>query len=134
MESGINNHSTRTKEKTEFNKSTALDNLFWATDRFLDRTPSTLKKIDTYIGDLPEYVSDYLKKYPNVPAILGYGLLSLISVYLSLAVIDALNGIPLLGIFFELTGLAYLIWFGIRYLLFAKERQELKLEISVIFE
>ena len=47
-----------------------------------------------------------------------------------LAVIDALNDIPLLAPTFELVGIAYSAWFVNRYLLQASHRQELAQEIE----
>ncbi len=137
MESRIDNLLSKVQRETKFSDlntsaTQTLDNLVAATDNFLDRVPPTLKKIDTAIGVLIENIPSYLDKYPNLPAILGYGILGLISAYLSVAVLDAINDIPLLGSFFELAGLAYGIWFCIRYLLFASNREELKLKLDAI--
>ena len=40
-------------------------------------------------------------------------------------VIEALDGIPILSIIFELIGVIYLVWFVYRYLLKRSNRQEL---------
>jgi len=139
MESGIDNRSNQVQEQTQLkNLNTSaiafLDNLFWASDRFLDRLPNILKKADTFIEQLPATISDLHQKYPNLPAIIGYGTLSFITVYLSLAILSAIDGIPVLGTMFEWVGLAYGIWFGIRYLLFDRDRQELKLKLQAVTE
>jgi len=53
-----------------------------------------------------------------------------ITVKVVLAVLDALNDIPLLTPTFELVGIAYSVWFVNRYLLKASSRQELAEEIQ----
>ena len=42
-----------------------------------------------------------------------------------LNIIEALDGIPILSIIFELIGVIYLVWFVYRYLLKRSNRQEL---------
>ncbi|HEY9737803.1 MAG TPA: CAAD domain-containing protein, partial [Trichocoleus sp.] len=55
---------------------------------------------------------------------------SIISVKLVLAVLGAINEIPLLSPTFELIGLTYSGWFVYRYLLRASNRQELVEDIN----
>ena len=49
-----------------------------------------------------------------------------------MAVLDALNDIPLVAPTFELIGIGYSVWFVYRYLLKASTRQELTGEISTL--
>ena len=131
MESGADNRLSQVGEQTNLTnlKSLAikaLDNLVSVTEEFLDSAPLLLKKLDTSIGTFPQTISGYLDKYRHLPALLGYGTLGLICAYLSLAVLDALNDIPLLGTVFESIGLVYSVWFFVRYLLFASNRKKSK--------
>ncbi|MEH1819667.1 MAG: CAAD domain-containing protein [Nostoc sp.] len=49
-----------------------------------------------------------------------------------LAVLKAINDIPLVSPFLELIGLGYTIWFAFRYLLKDSTRQELAVEIRLL--
>jgi len=53
-----------------------------------------------------------------------------ISVKLTLALLDALDDIPLLAPTFELIGFGYTAWFIYRYLLRASNREELGKEVG----
>jgi hypothetical protein len=55
-----------------------------------------------------------------------------VTVKVVLAVLDALNDIPLLAPTFELIGIGYSAWFVNRYLLRAERRQELAQEVDTI--
>jgi cytochrome c oxidase assembly factor CtaG len=57
----------------------------------------------------------------------------LVSVYVTLAVLDALDDIPLLAPVLELVGLGYTGWFIWRYLLRASTREELWAELESYF-
>lgn len=51
----------------------------------------------------------------------------------AIAVVDALNDIPLLAPTFQLVGIGYSLWFVGRYLLFALNRQELGQSTQTVF-
>jgi hypothetical protein len=55
---------------------------------------------------------------------------ALTSLKLSLAVLNAINTIPFLGLFLEIIGIAYVSWFICRYLLSAANRQDLALQVK----
>jgi hypothetical protein len=57
---------------------------------------------------------------------------SVVAVKVLLAVLDALNDIPLVAPSFELIGIGYSVWFVYRYLLKASSRQELSSEITTL--
>ncbi|KAJ6812975.1 protein CURVATURE THYLAKOID 1D, chloroplastic-like [Iris pallida] len=61
-----------------------------------------------------------------------YGTGALVALWLSSAVVGALDSIPLIPNVFELVGLAYTIWFSYRYLIFKKNREELFAKIDEI--
>ncbi|MGP1374979.1 MAG: CAAD domain-containing protein [Almyronema sp.] len=82
-------------------------------------------RISVLLADLPEYVTDFFKEYRRPITTIGLIFAALISVKLMLAVLSAINDIPLLSPLFELIGLGYVAWFIYRYLLKASNRQEL---------
>ena len=88
------------------------------------------EKTSEFITDLQNSVGDFFNKYQPLLGSLGWIFLALISVKLMLALLNALNDIPLLSVLLELIGLGYGIWFIYRYLLTAATRQELSGEIQ----
>lgn len=82
-------------------------------------------KISSVLGDLPEYVSDFFKSYQRPLITVGLIFGAIVSAKLVLAMLGAINEIPLLSPTFELIGLGYSVWFIYRYLLRASNRQEL---------
>lgn len=82
-------------------------------------------RIYTFLASLPEYLSDFFGEYKRPLITLGLIFGSIVSVKLTLAVLDAINDIPLLAPTFELIGFGYTAWFIYRYLWRASNRQEL---------
>ncbi|MBD0334655.1 MAG: CAAD domain-containing protein [Cyanobacteria bacterium Co-bin13] len=91
-----------------------------------------LDKVSELLGDLPEYVTDFFKEYQRPIITVGLIFASIISVKLVLAILGAINEIPLLSPTFELIGLTYSGWFVYRYLLRASNRQELVEDINTL--
>jgi hypothetical protein len=85
----------------------------------------TLAKVPDYIG---EFFSD--NKQPLVT--IGLIVAGLITVKFTLAILDAINDIPLLAPILELVGLGYTGWFVYRYLWKASSRQELVTEFDAL--
>jgi len=83
-------------------------------DTFVD----FLAKVPTYVGN---FFSDY--RQPLVTLLLIAS--SIVTIYITLAVLDAIDDIPLLSPILELVGLGYTAWFIYRYLWKAENRQEL---------
>lgn len=92
-----------------------------------DKTYSVLASLPEYLGN---FFSEYRKPLVTVGLIFG----SIVSVKLTLALLSAINDVPLLQPTFELVGLGYSIWFVYRYLLKASNRQELGQEVNKIKE
>ncbi len=82
-------------------------------------------RISEFLADLPEYLTDFFGEYrrPIITVSLVVG--ALIAVKLVLALLDAINDIPLLSPLFELIGMGYATWFIYRYVWKAESRQEL---------
>ncbi|PNW56634.1 UNVERIFIED_CONTAM: hypothetical protein BEN50_07930 [Euhalothece sp. KZN 001] len=81
---------------------------------------------------LPDYVGQFFADYqqPLLTLLLIIG--AIVTVRVTLAVLGAINGIPLLSPVFELVGLGYTAWFVYRYLLRASTRQELASEFNTL--
>ncbi|XP_061353496.1 protein CURVATURE THYLAKOID 1D, chloroplastic [Gastrolobium bilobum] len=63
-----------------------------------------------------------------------YGGGAIVAVWLTAAVIGAIDSIPLFPKLLEVVGLAYTVWFSSRYLLFKKNRDELAAKIEELKE
>ena len=85
-----------------------------------------------YLSKLTDIIGDFL--VANQKPLLNLALLlaAIVSVYLILALIDAINSFPLLAPILELVGLGYSGWFIIRYLLKASTRSELLQEFEAL--
>jgi hypothetical protein len=87
-------------------------------------------QVSEFLSQLPELIGKFWEDYKQPITSLGLIFAAIITVKVVLAVIDALNDIPLLAPTFELIGIAYSAWFINRYLLQAANRQELAQEIE----
>lgn len=90
------------------------------------------RQISTFLAELPEYLGSFFNEY-KLPVI-SFALLvvTVTLLRLMLAVLDAVNDIPLLSPLLELTGIGYTIWFTSRYLLKGSTRQELGAQLNSI--
>ncbi len=92
----------------------------------------TGQKISYFLASLPEYIGRFFQEY-KLPIIsfallvVGVGALRIL-----VAVLDAINDIPLVSPFLELIGIGYTIWFTNRYLLKAETREELAGELRLM--
>jgi len=91
-------------------------------------------KTYSVLASLPEYLGKFFSEYRKPLVTLGLIFGSIVSVKLTLALLGAINDVPLLEPTFELIGLGYTIWFVYRYLLKASNREELGQEVSKIKE
>ncbi len=87
-------------------------------------------KVSGFLSQLPDLIGKFWQDYKQPITSLGLIFAAIITVKVVLAVIDALNDIPLLSPTFELVGIAYSAWFVNRYLLQSSKRQELAQEIE----
>jgi hypothetical protein len=91
-------------------------------------------RISEFLDNLPNYVIYLFGAYKQPLVILGLILGAFVVVKLMLAVVDAINDIPLVSPTLELIGLAYTAWFVYRYLIGATNRQELSEAIKSLKE
>ncbi|WP_008318742.1 CAAD domain-containing protein [Leptolyngbya sp. PCC 6406] len=88
------------------------------------------EKISGVLGNLPDYVTEFFQEYKRPLITVGLIFGAIISVKLLLAILGAVNEIPLLAPTFELVGLAYSGWFVYRFLLRDSNRQELMSNVA----
>lgn len=88
------------------------------------------EKAYAFLATLPDYLGRFFSEYRKPLVTLGLIFGSIVSVKLTLALLSAINDVPLLEPAFELIGLVYTVWFVYRYLLKASSRQELGQEID----
>ncbi|MCT7974977.1 CAAD domain-containing protein [Laspinema olomoucense] len=91
-----------------------------------------LDSVTGILGDLPLYVTSFVSEYQRPIVTVGLFLSALVTVRVILAMVDAVNDIPLLAPFFEFVGIGYSAWFVYRYLLRASNRRELVQDISTL--
>ena len=88
------------------------------------------EQISSFLATLPEYIGTFYNKYKQPLVFAAVFVAAVIAVKVVLAVLDALNDIPLVAPSFELIGIGYSTWFVYRYLLKASTRKELTSEIQ----
>ena len=84
------------------------------------------------LGELPKYFGEFFQAYRRPLLALGLIFGAFIAVKLTLAVLEAINDVPVLAPLFELIGLIYSGWFIYRYLLKASNRSELASEMNAL--
>jgi hypothetical protein len=85
----------------------------------------TTDKISTFLANLPDYLTEFFGEYRRPIITVSFVIASIIAVKLLLAIIGAINDIPLLSPLFELVGMSYTAWFIYRYALKESTRKEL---------
>ncbi|MGF1515348.1 MAG: CAAD domain-containing protein [Elainellaceae cyanobacterium] len=86
----------------------------------------------TFLSELPSYISEFFGQYRRPILTIGLILGTILAIKISLAILDAINDVPLLAPTFELIGISYAIWFVYRYLLKASDRAELSEDFSAL--
>ncbi|PAX57135.1 CAAD domain-containing protein [Brunnivagina elsteri] len=122
-------------DASESNGTAVLDDL--ANDSLPKLPPATetqwqefSDKVAVFLQRLPEYIGGFFNQYKAQITSVALIFAALISVKIVLAILDAIDDIPLIAFFFELVGIAYVVWFISRYLLKVSTRQELVSEIN----
>ncbi|HBB31534.1 MAG TPA: hypothetical protein DDZ80_12570 [Cyanobacteria bacterium UBA8803] len=104
---------------------------FSSTSRSTDQPWQELAQpVFEFLSKLPGIISGFYYEYQQGIIIFGLVVTGFIGVYITLAVLDAINDIPLLAPLFELVGIAYTAWFIARYLWKAESRKELAHEFN----
>ena len=89
-----------------------------------------IEPVVDFLAKLPDDIGTFFEDYKKPLLTLLLFLSGLVTVYITLAVLDAIRDIPLLSPLFELVGLGYAAWFIYRYMLRESTRQELLNELD----
>ena len=95
-----------------------------------DNLPDWAKQSADILAELPTYLGQIYSSNKNAVITLGLFFGVIVGIKLTLAVLSAVNEIPLLAPTFELVGIGYTSWFVYRYLLQASTRKELTDELD----
>ena len=87
-------------------------------------------KISQFLAEIPEDLNKFYSAYKTPLIGLAVFLASFVALRVVLAMLAAVNDIPLVSPVFELIGIGYTGWFVFRYLLKAPTRKELAAEIE----
>lgn len=101
-----------------------------ATSETVDQIKKVAAQFVDSLGELPKYLGEFFSEYRRPLLALGLIFGAFIAVKLTLAILDAINDVPVLAPLFELIGLLYSGWFIYRYLLKASNRSELASEMN----
>ena len=83
------------------------------------------RQILEFLNQLPEYLGSIFNNNKQGLITVALILSAFVTVKVAIALLDAVNDLPLLQPILELIGLFYSIWFSFRYLLKYETRQEL---------
>lgn len=116
----------------DINSSEVITALEPAPQAQLSPTTQSLKKgqwivtqIFVFFTQLFDNLGSFFNTYKQLIIVTALVLGAIVALRIVLAVMDALNDIPLLAPTFQLIGISYSIWFVNRFLLGASKRQEL---------
>jgi ABC-type transport system involved in cytochrome bd biosynthesis fused ATPase/permease subunit len=87
-------------------------------------------QVSEFLAKLPEYLGRFFNQYQQPLITLGLIFSVIVTLKVVLAILGAINGIPLVAPIFELIGIGYTTWFVSRYLIKSSNRQELGQEIK----
>lgn len=89
-----------------------------------------LAPILDFLNKLPDDIASFVSAYQKPLLYIVLFIAALVTIKIILAVLGAVDGIPLLSPLFKLVGLGYTGWFVYRYLLKEDSRQELGQEFQ----
>ena len=91
-----------------------------------------LQPVWDVLGKIPEYTGQFFSENQQPLISIGIIVFGIVSVKILVAVLDAIDDIPLLAPTMQLIGLCYTAWFVWRYLWKASNRQELLSELDAL--
>lgn len=104
----------------EIGSMAPLDN-----DESTTELKAMLSKGVEVVSNLDTILGNFFSEYKQLIVSLGLVFGAIISVKLTLALLSALNEVPLVEPILELVGLGYSVWFVTRFMLKSEKRQEL---------
>jgi hypothetical protein len=92
------------------------------------------RQMSDFIEQLPTYTNRFFQAYKLPIISIAFLLAALVTLKIVLAIMSALNDIPLVSASFQSIGIGFIIWFIARYLVKASTRQELAMKIESLKE
>ncbi|MEM9213637.1 MAG: CAAD domain-containing protein [Cyanobacteria bacterium P01_F01_bin.150] len=92
----------------------------------------TSQQIQTFIADFSGFAGTFWTENKALITAIGFSVGLIVLLKILLAVLGAINDLPLLAPTFEFIGILYVGWFTFRYLLNSKSRQELGDNINAV--
>ena len=86
-------------------------------------------QVSEFLANLPEYLGRFFNQNKQAAINIFLILSAIVTLKVVLAILAAINSIPLVAPTFELIGIGYTTWLTFRYLIKASTRQELAQEI-----
>jgi hypothetical protein len=124
--------TTQSKESVSLKPETTGNIVSTSEPSSLGQVQEIIEPVFDFLGKLPDELGNFLADYKKPLITLLIFASGIVSVYVVLSVINAINDIPLLSPILELVGLGYSVWFVYRYLLRASTRSELVQEFEVL--
>ncbi|GAA6614502.1 CAAD domain-containing protein [Scytonema sp. NUACC26] len=90
------------------------------------------EQVSQFLADIPNVIGKFFNQYRQLIVTIVLIAATIVTARVILAILDAINDIPLLIPIFELIGISYTTWFVFRYLLKESTRQELAEQIQSI--
>ena len=129
----MDDYMTNTSEVRETSESASLTTV--STAKQLEMQGRQIgNNIVVFFTELPKYIGSFFQQYRQPIISILLILAALIAVRVLLAVLAALNSIPLLAPTFQLIGIFYSVWFVIRYLRRKSDREELASKLQSLIE
>ena len=100
----------------------------------LEKGQWIVRQISSSLAQIPNYFGSYFNEYKQLVITILLLIAATIALRIFVAIIDAIDDLPLVAPTFELVGIGYCIWFVNRYLLKSSRRQELSQEIQKFLE
>lgn len=116
--------TTTPKVDAKFEEGGAITKI-QSSEQSQDRWQQIIDQVLQILSELPAYIGGFFADYQKPLLTIVFIITAAISLKVMLAVLDAINDVPLLAPTFELIGITYTAWFVNRYLLRAENRQEL---------
>jgi CAAD domains of cyanobacterial aminoacyl-tRNA synthetase len=133
-ESVIESEHSPAKMDINLEQPGSLSTLPMAGSETSQQVQQILQQATEILSRLPNYFNDFFQNYRRPITTVGLITLSFVTVKVTLAILSAINEVPLLAPTFELIGMSYSAWFIYRYLLKAVNRDELSIDFQRLRE
>ncbi len=103
-----------------------------SSEQSADQVRQIKERLVEFISGLQTFLGEFFDEYRQILVLVILLVGGGVSLKLLLAILGAINEVPLLNPVFEIVGIGYTTWFVYRYLLKAESRQELSSEINTL--